>query len=350
MEKKMAASTTETFPLKEISKIFRRPLKAWELSEAEKAQRIPKAQKAPYGKTGVRLWSRDQLPLIGAEFGWLKRIDHTPVITFFWPKSGVLRSTLASTFAKALALNGRRTLVIGLDVQGTVTDLLRSEKLSSLTKPTGASGLYEYVEENLKADGIDLSVFIHQSALPTLHFIPENENLQKLDSAEIDPRWFSKLIKDLKPKYEAILIDCAHNYSSLTRAALCSADQIVAPIACDLGSFRSSQAGMHLFKSFIKENELAKTGVTLVPTLKEATRESVEIEAQYRVLYPSITAIHAIRRVSPEAAKDSSNHSIFETDPTSPLADDYFHVTSEIWNEIRRADGARTFDSLVEAR
>jgi hypothetical protein len=111
----------------EVHELLKMKVNPDTLIKAEERGDIPEAERFKRkGKRGieVRKWRRDQLPAIGAKYGFLKQPKEQHVICVFTPKGGVLKTTLSFNFARLLALNGIKTLVIGLDAQCSMTDLL----------------------------------------------------------------------------------------------------------------------------------------------------------------------------------------------------------------------------------
>ena len=81
------------------------------LLNAEERGEIPKAERIPRGTTQTRQWRLEQLPQIGAKYGFLKKPQQQKVICVYTAKGGALKTTLAYTLARILALNGLKTLI-----------------------------------------------------------------------------------------------------------------------------------------------------------------------------------------------------------------------------------------------
>ena len=70
----------------------------------------------------IRKWTTEQLPEIGKRFGFIpSRKMRRQVISIFTQKGGTLKTTLSHAFARILALHGIRVVVVGLDIQGSIT-------------------------------------------------------------------------------------------------------------------------------------------------------------------------------------------------------------------------------------
>ncbi|MGB4191437.1 MAG: AAA family ATPase, partial [Rickettsiales bacterium] len=136
----------KTFTIKKITDFFGIPEKKATIYREEKKGLIPNAHKVPRGNSFARVWYEKDLPEIGKKFGFLAKPKNTKIISVFTPKGGVLKSTLAFNLARILALNGVNVLVIGLDVQGTITNNLASTtnyEIADIDHLKECQGLYE---------------------------------------------------------------------------------------------------------------------------------------------------------------------------------------------------------------
>jgi len=111
----------------DIQKLFRldeRIKSRQTLFNAEERGEIPTAARLARGKHQIRQWSIEQLPEIGSRFGFLQKPKEQQFICVYTAKGGVLKTTLAYSLARILALNGIKTLVVGLDIQGSESGIL----------------------------------------------------------------------------------------------------------------------------------------------------------------------------------------------------------------------------------
>ncbi|HXH55187.1 MAG TPA: hypothetical protein VNK03_05540, partial [Gammaproteobacteria bacterium] len=86
--------------------------------------------------------------------------------------------------------------------------------------------------------------------------------------------------------------------------------------------------------NYKKDMDLNWEQFIIIPTLLEKSKLSSQIEAQYRTMYPELITTHSIRRAIKGQESIVHGASIIETDPSSPIANDYFDTISEIWNRI----------------
>lgn len=162
-----------------IQKLFKLNLKNKQtLFNAEKRCEIPLSIRKERGKTQVRLWQTAQLPYIGEKFGFIKKPLNQKIICVYTAKGGVLKTTLAYNIARILALNGLKTLIIGLDIQCSITDIcippIEAESLEDSAEQH--LGMYHILYEKAPLEKV-----IKNTNLPTLNVIPETPSLNVLE-------------------------------------------------------------------------------------------------------------------------------------------------------------------------
>ena len=162
----------------ELHNLYKLTASRQTLLNAEASGTIPTAKRIPRGKTSIRVWSLEDLPAIGGKYGFLKKLNEKLILAVYTAKGGVLKTTLSYNLARIIALHGMKVLVIGLDSQGSITDLaLRPlSQLENLEELDRHRGLYNFFLGELTLDEI-----IVKTALPTLDVIPETPSLVLLD-------------------------------------------------------------------------------------------------------------------------------------------------------------------------
>ncbi len=313
---------------------------------------IPAAQRIKRGKTQVRVWPLAILPEIGKKYGFLVCPDSTKVISVYSPKGGVLKSTFSFNLARVLALNGINVLVIGLDVQGTVSTNLKmfdeKDSLENITEIKDIKGLYEASRSKLNG-GCLLEETILDTNLPNLKYIPESSNLvhleQKIRDESKREYFLDRLIKPIKKMFNVIIFDNSPNWNFLIQNSLVTATDVICPIACDIETYRSLTQNIQMISEFKNKLELNWNSFILISTKLERTKISTQIDAQYKNLFPELITPFSIRSTAKGQESSLSKISAIEYDPESGLADDYYAVIQEIWAKI---NPGLKIDSLVK--
>ncbi|MBP9726704.1 MAG: ParA family protein [Gammaproteobacteria bacterium] len=331
MEKKFWSNT-------DLHRLFRLDTKVKSrqtLLNAEERGEIPKANRVARGSTLVRQWTLDQLPEIGARFGFLKKPNKQQIICVYTAKGGVLKTTLAYSLARILALNGLKTIVIGLDIQCSITDIaLPPSEVESLDDFKNQHlGLYHHLFDKVPLDKI-----IQRTALPTLSIIPETTDLNVLEKKlRLESRreylFKDKLVPQLQ-EYDVIIFDNGPSWNQLIENALTTSNSIISPIGCDIGTYQALQTNLNTLFEFQTAMKLDWDNFFLIPTLLEKTKLSQQIYGAYLNQYAEKVLPTPIRRGVKGQEAILLRQSAIEHDPKSPLAQDYFELTQELWNRI----------------
>ena len=237
-----------------------------------------------------------------------------------------------------IALNGIKTLVIGLDVQCSITDLLSTtQQEENIEDIHPIHGLYE-ATKSIADGGVNIGDIIKASDIPTLHYIPETVNLNKLEQKIRDEKkrehFLTRFINELKQNYDVIIFDNSPNWNFLIQNSLVAADVVISPMGCDIGTYRAVNQNIQLINDFKNDMELNWKNFIIIHTLLENTKLSLQIVSQYNTLYPELITKASVRRAVKGQESSLQNCSVIESDPSSPLANDYYDVITELWTKI----------------
>lgn len=332
MEKKLFTST-------DLNKLFQMAAAPNALLTAEKAGHIPVAERTKRGRLEVRQWRIDQVPAIGTRYGFLKPPKSPRVICIYTAKGGVLKSTLSYSLGRMLALNGIRVLLVGLDIQGSITDLtLNPLAIESLDEVVTYPGLADHLLHN-----VSLQDVITETALPTLDIIPETPGLGALEKYLRDAKrreyvLREKIVAPLRKDYDVIIFDNSPNWNMLIENALTAANVVISPIGCDLGSYQALATNLSSTLDFQKDLKLKWNNVLLIPTLLEKNKLSSQIYGAYLNQYSELVTHTAIRRAVRGQEALTYRQSAIEYDPKSDLARDYYDLMKDVWGRILKAE------------
>lgn len=153
----------------------------------------------------------------------------------FNQKGGVGKSTITCNLAAISAAEGKKTLVLDLDIQGNTTQYLLGDKVSdpdqtiaNFFKNSLSLGLFGGSESGLEN-------IIVESPFPNLFIIPSHPDLEPLQS-KLESRY--KIFKlrealDRLDEFDAIYIDTPPILNFYSQSALIAANKCLIPFDCD---------------------------------------------------------------------------------------------------------------------
>ena len=333
-------SVPDGYTIQRILNIFASSATRNTIIGAEKAGIIPVAGRRDAGSVRVRAWNADDVPKIGARYGFLKPFSRPLVLTVFTTKGGSLKTTLALNIARLAALHDIRTCVVGLDIQGDITTAMGYEVEvddtesieAALDRLNSTKGLGDVYEGRAKLEETVLT-----TDLPTLSLLPETPELAALDDAlsgvgELRREYWltENVVNPLKQRFDLIVLDCSPNWNMLVTNALVASDVLVSPLECKINNFRNLKVFRGFVERFRRKLHLDFAHI-FVPTRLTSTRKlSTAIRAWYMQNLPNCTNT-SIRENSQGEESISAHLSVPEYAPKSLFADEMRELLTEVW-------------------
>ncbi|MBO7214307.1 MAG: ParA family protein [Clostridia bacterium] len=206
-------------------------------------------------------------------------MSKTKVIAFANNKGGSGKTTTCSNVACALALSGKKVLMIDGDMQLNLTISYFDEE-KALSFAENGKNIYSAIK-----DGVDLSKCIAETEYEGLDLIPSSSLMSGIEF-ELFSKWqretvFRKILEPIRARgyYDYVLIDAPPTLGGWVMNVLCASDYLVIPVeASPWGLF--GLANMFEFTSQVKEIspklEILGIAVTKADERKKYFKQTLE--------------------------------------------------------------------------
>jgi len=239
-------------------------------------------------------------------------------------KGGVGKTTTTVNLAAALGVLEQKILLIDADPQANATSGL------GIDVDSVENGTYQLLLHSVKATDT-----IVKTNSPNVDIIPSHIDLVAIELELVDKEkreyMLKEALKEIKDKYDYIVIDCAPSLGLITLNALTAADAVIIPIQCEYYALEGLGKLLNTIKSVqkIHNSELDIEGL-LLTMYDSRLRLSNQVVAEVKKHFHNMVFKTIIQRNIRLGEAPSYGESIIAYDATSKGAVNYINLAHEI--------------------
>ncbi len=246
------------------------------------------------------------------------------IITVTNKKGGCGKTTTSVNLAAALAIHGKKVLIIDLDPQAHATYYLRVDGHKFDDRLAG-----------MFSDAFSISRIIERTDIPNLFLVPATEELYDLDELLAkntdNLKILSKRLAFIKDDFHYIIIDTPAHIGMTCLNAMIAATELLIPLQAHFLSFMALKEIVSVLKKTVEPNNPHIKATWILPTMVDGReRAGTAIIEEARAIFQDKVLSTVIRKSVKLQEAPRFRKPIIIYEPYSPGASDYYALAKEI--------------------
>lgn len=260
-----------------------------------------------------------------------ERVEMAKITAICNQKGGVGKSVTAVNLGIGLSRQGKRTLLVDVDAQGSLTASLGYQHPDQMEN-TLAAILGRIISDEPLAPGE--GILHHEEGIDLM---PANIELSGLEVTLVNTMSRETILREylnsIRDQYDVILLDCCPSLGMLTINALAAADDVLIPMQAHYLSIKGMEQLIRTISNVKRKInpalEIAGILITMADMRTNYSREIIEL---LRSTYgEKLRIFESIIPLSIRAAETSAEgRSIYLHDPAGKVAAAYAALTREV--------------------
>ncbi len=243
------------------------------------------------------------------------------ILTVCNHKGGTGKTTTSINLSAALALSGKRVLVIDLDPQGFLT------RMMGLTEPAPeASSLVLFKQDTDARPAIQ--------ELPAFDLIPSSPALSAMMrklTKPTDVLWAKEYIQKAITGYDVVLIDTAAAVTVYSLNALVASDAVLIPVAPEYQPVVGAEQTFQTVTMVRKRLNPGLKAQRFLFTMVDGRKKNHRLYREYmRGKYDATVMSSIVRTCTTLSVSARNGTTVFDADPMARGAIDYANVADEL--------------------
>lgn len=246
------------------------------------------------------------------------------IVTITNKKGGCGKTTTSVNLAAALAIHGKKVLIIDLDPQAHATYYLRID---------GAN--FEDRLAGMFSDSFSISRLIEKTEIPNLFLVPATDELYDLDEMlaknNDNLKILSKRLSYIKDDFHYIIIDTPAHIGMTSLNAMIAATELLIPLQAHFLSFMALKEIVSVLKKTVEPNNPHITATWILPTMVDVREKAgVAIIEEARAIFKDKVFNTIIRKSVKLQEAPRFRKPVIIYEPYSPGAADYYALAKEM--------------------